>query len=147
MEGLYKGKYLIGIYDEEDFPVFIASSIKEFFDVYIRLFKRINPSSTYKALKRLMPSKRECRLNNTKCKLVLIEADTITHDCFEDADKDFIEFISETHYKTIHEICEEMGISDRTYYRWKKKGKIKASKEGGVIYEQANLRRPKNNCG
>ena len=32
MEGLYRGKYLIGFYDKDDFPIFIASTRNEFIE-------------------------------------------------------------------------------------------------------------------
>ena len=128
MKGLYKGKYLIGLYDKEDYPLFIADNAVEFIKAYRRLFGVSDRTRVYRSLKQLRQKNCSC-YENTKFKAYLIEADDVTHDCFEDADKDFINFISDNRKKTNDDIAAEMGISLRTFYRRKAKGKIKIPSE------------------
>ena len=62
------------------------------------------------------------RKNN---RIKLVEADTVTDDCFKEEDEDFIRFINENRKKTKKEKANELGISARTYFRRKILGLIK----------------------
>lgn len=120
MYGLYKGKYLIVLYDKDEFPIIVASNRREFRKAYKRYTgKPINRSTLDSVL--YYAARESGRYSNIR----LVEADTVTHDCFEDADKDFIDFVKSTYGKSVKELCEELGITERKYFRWLKSGKIK----------------------
>ena len=116
MKGLYKGKYLIGYYDKDDFPIFIASTLSEFNDFYKKHKRSKGGINT--AAQAII--RRDSNHSDGE-KIILIEADTITHDCFENEDKEFIKFIEETRKKTIHEMAKELDVSPITFY-YKKRG-------------------------
>lgn len=113
MNGLYKGKYLIVYYDENDYPLVIASSCKEFIDAYCKINKNIDRKNVYSIISRVANGLRP----NSRIKL--IEAGTITDDCFKEADEDFIKFSKETSspYRTDKERADKLGISERSLYR------------------------------
>lgn len=110
MKGLIRGKYLVVCYDRDELPLFVASTAKEFAE----FFNRYTSSSTnvaYSLLTRLLNG------THTYRRLKLIEADTVTEDCFEEEDKDFIEFIEKNRKKTVAELAKEAGLSERQYLR------------------------------
>ncbi len=110
MKGLIRGKYLVVCYDRDELPLFVASTAKEFAE----FFNRYTSSSTnvaYSLLTRLLNG------THTYSRLKLIEADTVTEDCFEEEDKEFIEFIEKNRKKTVAERAKEIGISEKEYYR------------------------------
>ena len=119
MEGLYIGKYLIGSYDKDDFPIFIASTRNEFIKWYCNYFGLDETAAISRHTNRRLNSKQ-----NQYGKVVLIPADEVINDCFEEVDKDFINFINETRNKSMAEIAKEMGISERKLYRLREIGKL-----------------------
>ena len=119
MEGLYRGKYLIGFYDKDDFPIFIASTRNEFIEWYCNYFGLDETAAISRLTNRRLNSKQ-----NHHGKVVLIPADEVINDCFEEVDKDFINFINETRNKSMAEIAKEMGISERKLYRLREIGKL-----------------------
>lgn len=140
MEGLYQGKYLIGFYDNDDFPIFIASTKKEFIEWYAEYFgvTKASPESVVRRNRvKHESSQPEYVHPRTSGHVVLIRADTVTKDCFEEEDKEFLEFIEQNRTKSMQEIADELGIALRTLYRRRDLGKIdiprrrKTRKKGG----------------
>lgn len=119
MEGLYRGKYLIGFYDKDDFPIFIASTRTEFIEWYCNYFGLDETAAISRLTNRRLNSKQ-----NHHGKVVLIPADEVNNDCFAEEDKEFINFINETRTKSMAEIAKEMGISERKLYRLREIGKL-----------------------
>ena len=119
MEGLYRGKYLIGFYDKDDFPIFIASTRTEFIEWYCNYFGLDETAAISRLTNRRLNSKQ-----NHHGKVILIPADEVNNDCFAEEDKDFINFINETRNKSMAEIAKEMGISERKLYRLREIGKL-----------------------
>ena len=125
MKGLYKGKYLIVYYDKNGLPLFVAASVDEFLELYKRFEEGTN---VYNSAYKLIERHERKRNKSGDSRIALVRADTVTKDCFEDADIDFINFLNETREKTFLEKVKELGISDTTYYRWIKIGKLKGDK-------------------
>lgn len=119
MEGLYRGKYLIGFYDKDDFPIFIASTRTEFIEWYCNYFGLDETAAISRLTNRRLNSKQ-----NHHGKVILIPADEVNNDCFAEEDKEFINFINETRTKSMAEIAKEMGISERKLYRLREIGKL-----------------------
>ena len=136
MEGLYQGKYLIGFYDNDDFPIFIASTKKEFIEWYAKYFgvTKASPESVVRRNRiKHEIGQPEYVHPRTSGHVVLIRADTVTKDCFEEEDKDFLEFIEQNRTKTIKEIANEMGIAVRTLYRLRNLGKIDVPRRRKIV--------------
>lgn len=119
MKGLYKGKYLIVLYGKDGLPSIVAASRVEFIDMYTKYTGAKSKHAAEAMLHRVLNGLYK------KNKICLVEADTITHDCFEEEDKDFINFVENTREKTSAEIAKEMGITPRTYFRRLRSGYIK----------------------
>lgn len=136
MEGLYQGKYLIGWYDNDDFPIFIASTKKEFIEWYSKYFgvTKASPESIVRR-NRIKHESDEFEYVRPKAKghVVLIRADTVTKDCFEEEDKEFLEFVEQNRTKTMKEIADEMGIAVRTLYRRRDLGKIDIPRRQKIV--------------
>lgn len=126
MKGLYKGKYLIAAYDMDDLPVFVASTSREFLEFCLKRYKGISCSTSYKCLQRALENGGSYYLQELK--IYLIEADKTTHDCFEDADEDFKNFIKANETKKYYKIASEMDLSISYFYRLRKAGFIKVNK-------------------
>lgn len=134
MRGLYKGKYLIVCYDEDELPIFVCDNSTDFAEKYSSYFG-FEASSGRALLARILSGERP----NTRTHVRLVEADTVIKDCFEEADRDFIKFIEEEYrQETVAEKCQELGINPRTYYRWKQAGKIKGLEDIDKIVEYNN---------
>lgn len=115
MKGLYKGKYLIVYYDEDEIPIIVASSINEFTKKYVEYCNICDPNTARCIVSRVINGK-TLYIKNTP-RVVLVEADTITDDCFKEADEDFVNFINQTRKKTQSELAKEAGVSVRTCQR------------------------------
>lgn len=103
---LYKGRYLIALYDKQDYCVGVFVSAKE-----IQEFLKCSRDRVNKALNRY---KSIC-----KNKIYLINCYEKHNDIFNEEDKQFIKFFKKTMPKTVKEISQELGISERQYYRRK----------------------------
>lgn len=100
---------MVVYYDRDELPLFVAVTTAE----YTELFTKYTGSSknvAYTLLTRLLNGHEYRRLK-------LVEADTVAQDCFEEEDKEFIEFIEKTRKKTMKERIEESGLSERSYFR------------------------------
>ena len=104
MKGLYKGKYLIAVYDKEGYLVDVACKPSE-----IRYIK----GNLKSFLSRLASGK------ITSKRFVLIDVTEKHDDVFAEEDKLFLDFIKETRKKTNAEKAKELGMSERVYYRKK----------------------------
>ena len=114
MKGLYKGKYLIVYYDRDEFPIIIEGSAKKFAEAYCKMKgNKIRTDSIVSLITRIYKGIR------TSPHIHLVEADTITDDCFKEADEDFVKFMNEE-MKTAARRCSELNISQRTFYRKKR---------------------------
>ena len=111
MKNLYKGRYMIAVYDEEDYLIDVGFNVNE-------LLTCKNPSTFRRNLNRHLNGKR------TKHKIYLIDLLENYEDCFCLEDKVFLKEFEEN-LKTDNERAEELGVCLRTYYRYKSKGKIK----------------------
>lgn len=115
---LYKGRYLIALYDKNDTLVDVGMLPSE-----IKLFKH-RPQSFYE---------QTCRGDRRLygCNIYLIDCLEKNDDIFAEEDKIFLDelLISPTKECGIEERiiakAKELGISKRTAYRWKAQGKLK----------------------
>jgi hypothetical protein len=114
---LYKGRYLIALYDENDMLV----------DVGINPFDlncAIRPHTLYENMCRE-------RYSFFGYTIHLIDCLEIHEDIFKEEDELFLEqyagFVGEVldMDKKLEQKAKELGISKRTAYRWKAKGKLK----------------------
>ena len=101
---LYKGRYLIAIYDKDDFLIDVVSTVKELKNSNLETFASI--------LSRATRGKRQ-----TPAKYFLIDCLEEHDDCFQEEDKKFLEFSKK---KSRKEIANDLGISYRTFLRRKK---------------------------
>lgn len=111
---LYKQKYLIAVYNKDDFLVDVVDTVKE--------LKFLNYRSVHTTL-----SKKRKNLH-AKYKYFLIDVYEPHNDIFQEEDELFKKFIkkSNLYIKERDEIiAKKLGISTRTFYRWKQIGKIK----------------------
>ena len=103
MKGLYKGKYLIAVYDEEDILIDVANELKQ----------SLKYNSYY--LSRLANNK--ISNANSKYKVRVLDAITIHDDIFAEEDRLFLEFIKEEYKPSARTEAERLGVSVRTYFR------------------------------
>ena len=106
-EKLFKGKYIVVVYDSEGYILDVAN----------------RPSEITCCPKATIQSMCSHILNGQKYRSVqLIDVTKIHNDCFEEEDKSFINFLNEIpEPKTNKKISIDLGISERTLYRWKAK--------------------------
>lgn len=119
---LYKQKYLIAVYNKDDFLVDVVDTVKE--------LKFLNHRSVHTIL-----SKKRKSLH-AKYKYFLIDVYEPHNDIFQEEDELFKKFIkkSNLYIKERNEIiAQKLGISTRTFYRWKQIGKIKIDGGGEKI--------------
>ena len=112
---LYKDRYLIALYDKNDYLVDVGVQPKE-----LNLFRR-RVSSFYEKVSR--GDKRYWGY-----KIFFIECKEKHEDVFKEEDKLFLQEIENSKQgkdEKLEEIAKKLGISKRTAYRWVKKGKIK----------------------
>lgn len=104
MKGLYKGRYIIAIYDKNDYLIDVVCSPKE-----LRDYK--NKNSAKSAISHT--------LRRGSSSIHFIDVIEKQDDIFIEEDKLFIDFVKET-YGEINKIkAKALGISERTYYRRK----------------------------
>ena len=103
MKGLYKGKYLIAVYDKNDYLLEVACSPSEL--------------TCFKGAAEYL-----CKIANGQAissRIFLIDVTEKHNDIFAEEDKIFLEYINKTRKKTIEEKARELNMSARTYYRRK----------------------------
>lgn len=103
---LYKGRYLIAVYDKDDYLIDVACSVKE--------LKNISKKrSVYSSISRNIHHKSPVH------KYHLIDCLEKHNDIFAEEDEIFLksDFLE---HKTIQQIAKELGISERTLYRKQK---------------------------
>ena len=106
---------MIAVYDEDDCLIDVGFNINE-------LSICINPSSFRSNLSRHLSGKRKNQ------KIYLIDLLENHNDCFCLEDKVFLKEFEED-FKTDNQRAEELGVSLRTYYRYKAKERIKNESE------------------
>lgn len=104
---LYKGKYLIALYDKYDDCVGVFVSAKEMG----QHIKNISLSSIKSMLARNQTIKGYT--------VYLIDCYEKHNDIFKKEDEEFLKIFNQTRQKTIKEKSQELGISERQYYRRK----------------------------
>lgn len=111
---MYKGRYLIALYDKNDTLVDVGTVPSE-----IKLFKH-RPQSFYE---------QTCRGDGRLygCRVYLIDCLEKHHDIFSEEDEIFLNEIIAIKGidEQLKEIAKRNGVSKRTAYRWRKIGKIK----------------------
>ena len=106
MKGLYKGRYIIAIYDKNDYLIEVACSPKE-------LTRYSDENSARSNISKV--------LNGRSSKSIhLIDVMEKQDDIFAEEDEIFLDYVLETQVKTIKGKAKELGISERTYYRHQK---------------------------
>ena len=109
MKGLYKGKYLIAIYDDNDFLVDVVSSPKE-----LKGYKNENAAKSYIAHV----------FNGRECKNIhFIDVTEKHNDIFAEEDELFLQDFKQNN-KSVEEIVKQLGVCVRTYYKHKAKGTL-----------------------
>ena len=106
MKGLYKGKYLIAVYDKSGYLLDVACSPSE-----LTCFK-----SQRIAIEYINQIANGHRVSD---RIFLIDVTEKQHDVFAAEDQLFLEHIEITRKRTNKEIIKELGINERTYYRRK----------------------------
>ena len=119
MKGLYKDKYLIVYYDKDELPLIVSDNATDFSEKYAKYREIKDGHNTFGNLSKIFKGERKSN------RIKLVEADTVTDDCFKEEDEDFIRFINENRKKTKKEKANELGITARTYFRRKRLGLIK----------------------
>lgn len=106
MKGLYRGKYLIAVYDKNDYLIEVACSPNE-----LTCFK-----DQRRAVEYISKIANGHRISS---RIFLIDVTEKHNDIFNKEDQLFLEYIKETRKKTIEEKARELNMSARTYYRRK----------------------------
>lgn len=112
---LYKDRYLIALYDKNDYLIDVGAEPKEL------NFFRSRVSSFYEQV-----SRGDKRYRG--CKMFFIDCKEKHEDVFKEEDELFLEEIENSKKgkdEKLKEIAKKLGISKRTAYRWVKNGKIK----------------------
>lgn len=110
--GLYKGRYLIAVYDKNDNFIDCATSLSE--------LKFIQRQSVYSQI-----SHKQFFGERKFVNVYLIDCLEKHNDCFKEEDEIFLREFG----RNPETIAKNLGISRRTYYRWLQKGKIKLEPE------------------
>lgn len=111
MSKLYKGRYLIALYDENDNLIDVGCLPSQ-----LKLYKN-RPQSFYE-----QKSRGDSLFKN--CKVYLIDCLEKHDDIFKEEDEIFLKEYMETEDR-IMEIAKLCGVSRRTVYRWRAKGLLK----------------------
>ena len=106
MSTLYKGKYLIAIYDKNDYLVDVSGNPST-----LKCFK--NSSVARSVISKVFNGERK---NES---IHFIDVFEKHDDIFSDEDKVFLEFVEmeKTSKNTVASFCRENNISERTFYR------------------------------
>lgn len=111
MQKLYKGRYLIALYDDNDNLIDVGCVPSE-----LNFYKE-RPNSFYEQLCR-----GDIKLHG--CNVYLIDCLKKQQDIFAEEDKIFLESIKPSR-EQLKKIAKQLGISLRTAYRLKAKGKLR----------------------
>ena len=112
MKGLYKGKYLIAVYDKNDYLIDVACMPSQ-----LSCFK--NNESVMSYINRVAKGTQKSK------RIYLIDVTEKHNDIFAEEDQLFLEYIEETNTSSLNQTeinkqkAVELGISLRTYYRRK----------------------------
>lgn len=112
---LYKDRYLIALYDKNDYLIDVGVEPKE-----LNIF-RSRVSSFYEQV-----SRGDKRYRG--CKMFFIDCKEKHEDVFKEEDELFLQEIENSKKgkdEKLKEIAKKLGISKRTAYIWAKNGKIK----------------------
>lgn len=107
----YKKKYIIAIYDKNDFLIDVVLNPKE-------LIEYKNKACAYSDISRIF-NKRSKGYN-----VYFIDVTEKHNDIFSEEDEIFLQEFAESNKPTDTEIAKKYGINIRTYYRWKKNGTL-----------------------
>jgi hypothetical protein len=111
MKGLYKDKYIIAFYDEDDYLKDVGAKIKE-----------LHSCKTHKSIHSYISSCFAGRIPYKR--LYFIDVTEKHNDIFAEEDEIFLQFIKDNYKKTDKEIAASLGVSYRTYMRYKSKGTL-----------------------
>ena len=109
---LYRGKYLIAVYDKQGYLKGVYDSVEDMADKL-----GICASNVYTILCKSVKD------SNFSSRIKLIDT-TPQDDIFNYEDKLFLEYCFVNDLLEVEDICKVLGISQRTYYRYKKKNKL-----------------------
>ena len=109
MKGLYKGKYIIALYDEDDYLKDVGAMTSE-----LCCFENYNYMHSH--ICHCFAGRR------TDKRLYFIDVTKKYNDIFAEEDEIFLQFIKDNYKKTDAEIAASLGVSYRTYMRYKSKG-------------------------
>lgn len=105
MKGLYKGKYLIAVYDDEGYLLDVACSPSE-----LSCFGDRDKNIIMSYISHIANGSTISR------KIFLIDVTEKYNDIFAEEDKLFLDFVNETRKKTKREKAQILGMSARGYY-------------------------------
>lgn len=132
---LYRDRYLIAIYDNEDNLIDVGCNGYDFLSV--------NYNAVYQALLRGFKSNKtvvNCRKTNYR--YFIIDCKEKHDDCFAEEDEKFLEWIN-AKPSTCKEKAKELGVNLRTYMRYKHNNKLKhLYNKKGVPYVDADTTEP-----
>ena len=111
MKGLYKGKYLIAIYDKEDRLIDVACNVNE-------LTHYKNSNTAWSIIGHVQ------RGSIKSDGIYLIDVTEKHNDIFSEEDELFLKWFNEERKPNNKEVCEKLGISQATYYNHKKNGTL-----------------------
>jgi hypothetical protein len=115
VSGLYKGKYLIAVYDREGETLF--GVFDNFDDIKSFGLKSLKTSiSRYQAIYGFIPN-----IIMGKFQYVFIDIFEKNNDCFKEEDKNFVDFIIETNGISSFEFAKLKGINYETFNKYLKK--------------------------
>lgn len=112
MNGLYKGKYLIVVCDKDDYIKDVACSPREL----VKNYKSKNVANG--AVSHAFNNPK----NNTR--MYFIDCTEKHDDIFAEEDEKFLQFIVDTRQEPERVKAERLGVSLRTYMRYKSKGTL-----------------------
>lgn len=128
MSNLYKGRYLIAVYDEEDNFIDCATSVVG--------LKNLHKKSVYSQI-----SRGKFWGVRNKMKTILIDCLEKHDDIFAEEDKIFLEEINKEDLRRaeLRKRAEQLGITLGTLLKWLSTGQVKI--EGGKYYVDTRTKR------
>lgn len=104
---LYKDRYIIAVYDQEDRLIDVGADIAEFNGKY--------PSLEFRLWS--IHARNHNYTNRDGLKFHLIDVFEKHDDIFQEEDQLFLEMVDNGVHKTNKQLAEEMGVSLRSFYR------------------------------
>lgn len=112
MQNLYKGKYIIAVYDSND------EDLLGVFDNPNELEKLLDTKYAKTIIARYIKTFGTFPvIKCNKYNFYFIDIYETHNDIFKREDKEFLKFYKETRRPNLQDICKERGISQTTYYR------------------------------